>query len=100
MVIVTQTQARENVIEKHTEMLQSMYIKWKEAFDYLYAQGHVDSNTFKDLCSISDGKEMSGVVRSLINLDFIIKDGTYILSTPKFRKTYALLNKNTEVEKV
>lgn len=100
MVIVTQTQARENVVDKHTEILQSMYIKWKEAFDYLYAQGHVDSNTFKDLCSISDGKEMSGVVRSLINLDFIIKDGAYILSTPKFRKTYALLNKNTEVEKV
>lgn len=100
MVIVNQTKAREEVIATHTAELQSMYIKLGEAFDYLFAQGHVDVNTFKDLTQLSDNKEMSGVIRKLINYDFITKDSQLIFGTPKFRKTYNLLDKHTEVARV
>ena len=96
--LVAQTKAQEDVIDAHTRMLQKDYIKWHDALDYLYAQGRVDSNTFKELTNIQAQNEFSNAVRHLVTLDFITKDGTMIYSTPKFRKTFALIDKNIEVE--
>lgn len=96
--IVAQTKAQENIVDSHTAMLQKDYIKWHDALDYLFAHGRVDSSTFKDLTNLQNQNEFSNAVRHLVTLDFITKDGSMIYSTPKFRKTYTILDKRVSVE--
>lgn len=97
--LVAETLKSSKVEPKDTERLQKAYIKYHDSFDYLYTQGRVDKNTFKDLSNI-EGNTFSGVIRRLTMMHFITVDNNYIYSTAKYRETYKLLDKQIEVEEV
>ena len=96
--VVEQTKAETVEFPAHTAILQKYYVKWHDALDYLYAHGKCDNITFSELANISDGKEVTGIVRKLITMNFITKSNNIIYCTQKYRITYEKLDRHIEVE--
>ena len=97
--VVQSYQSRSQLVERDTEKLQGYYIKHKEALDKLYQYSKMDKKTFKELAEMED-KDFAPMIRTLIARDFVQSDREMMYTTIKFKRTYELLNRQTEVPTV
>ena len=83
-----------------TSKLQDYYNRYFAAIDTLYEQKKVDKLIFRDLSGIEDASSFGAILKLLVARHFITTDRMYMVATPKFLRTYELIDKNREVPRV
>ena len=90
---------REEPNEGDTLLLQSFYIKYKIALTKLYQLSRMDKGSFKDLAGITT-EDFAPLMRVLVGHDFVTVDRSNMYTTMKYKNTFRILQKETEVERV